>query len=129
MDIKLTAPFDLVFKDNPEVVSHLRRKYKNDFVVMDKKAFMYDITSEHIFARDYVLKRKIQVKEMKEVYASSDREAAEKGILEMIEHIFEDVMSMATEEKIFLFSMGGGKITPNKDTCRPEMEIVVKGYF
>ena len=129
MDIKITSPFDLLLKDNPELVSHLRKKYRNDFVVMDKKVFHYDIAGETIFARDYVLDRKISVKEMKQKYMSEDKEERTKAVLEMIEHIFEDIMDMTTEDKIFLLSLGGGKLSPNKDTLYPEMEIIVKGHF
>jgi len=132
MDIKITQPFDMLLKDNPEIVSHLRRKYKTDFIVMDKKVFHYDIAGETVFAHDYVLKQKISVRTMKPLYMGDDKEAANKAIVEMIEHIFEEVLDIASqsrEDKIFLYSLGGGKISPNKDTLYPECEIIVKGVI
>jgi hypothetical protein len=129
MDLKVTSPFEVMLKDNPELVSHLRRKYKNDFVVMDKKVFLYDIAGETVFAREYILKRKIDVRKMKQIYMSKDRDESSNGVIYMVEKIFEDIMAQTVESKIFLLSIGGGDIKANKDTCQPEMDIIVKGLF
>jgi len=132
MEVKITAPFECMLKDNPELVSHLRRKYKNDFVVMDKKVFHYDIGGETIFARDHILKTKIQVRDMKKKYMSADRAEANSAVESMLETIFEEVLEMSrhsSEERIFLLSFSVGDIVPNKDTLHPEMSVIVKGLI